>query len=332
MDITIAGNTSLAHYCVNKLCRDGYRVKDIIVPGKGHSRTIDIADFSKLAGEFDLNLIKVPVLNGGHQIIDTDLLVSLEWPINLELPVKPKIASLVSNLAGQYSGTNLLDVAADIYLGKDRIEVQLLLDESRPNGRGIDEIILEPPFFKVLGYSEFELTPMDDLRCTKTKAAANLWMLLKKLIAKLSQSGNLPKPLKREMSFSKANVERVIDWHKGAVYLHNFIRAFTHPGPGAYTWYDDNRLYIWRGHYFDLSGQAPNALGQGHDDIEPGTIVDVVEEVGIVVKTSHGLFLITRIQAAGMPELPAWVWAGDAHIVANDKFQIINKNELINAR
>ena len=322
MNISIAGNTSLAYYCLNKLCRSGHKVVNVFIPGKGHTQTTDVADFTNLAGEFGLNLIKYSANNGKAIPKETDLLLNLEWPSNLPLPIKPKIGTLTSNLAGQYSGENLYDIAADIYLGAKTIEIQLLLDESRLDDSSANQIIHEPPFFKVLSFTEFELTPLDDLRCAKAKAAANLWMLLERTIKKIDRTGAIPQALKREINLSKTKVDRAIDWNKGAMYLHNFIRAFTHPGPGAFTWHDDSRLYVWRGHYFDLTET-------NHDDIEPGTIIDIVEELGIVVKAAHGTFLITRIQAAGMPELPAWIWAGDAHIVAGDKFQIINENEKV---
>lgn len=322
MNISIAGNTSLAYYCLNKLCRGGHKVVDVFICGKNQIQTTDIADFTNLAGEFGLSIIKFPAGNGKAALKETDLLLNLEWPNNLPLPIKPKIGTLTSNLAGQYNGENLYDIAADIYLGRKAIEVQLLLDESRLDDPSANQIIHEPPFFKVLSYAEFELTPLDDLRCAKAKAAGNLWMLLEKAIARIGKAGTIPQPLKREINFSKTRVDRAIDWNKGAMYLHNFIRAFTHPGPGAYTWHDDSRLYVWRGHYFDLAEQY-------QEDTEPGTIIDIIEELGIVVKTSHGTFLITRIQAAGMPELPAWIWAGDAHIVVGDKFQIINENEKV---
>lgn len=112
----------------------------------------------------------------------------------------------------------------------------------------------------------------------------------------------------------------MIDWGKGAMFLHNMFRAYTHPGPGSYTWHDDKKMIIWRGHYFDL-------LENAYDEADPGTIVDVIEELGVVVKTGHGLFLVTRIQSLGSPELPAWVWASERHVVSNEKFETYLNNK-----
>jgi len=48
--------------------------------------------------------------------------------------------------------------------------------------------------------------------------------------------------------------------------------------------------------------------------------------LGVVVKTADGLFLVTRIQPVGAPELPAWVWAESAHVKSYDKFEYLAEN------
>jgi hypothetical protein len=50
--IAIAGNTSLAYYCAQKLCRSGAPVDIIFYPKKGNADLYDAVDFSPLAGEF----------------------------------------------------------------------------------------------------------------------------------------------------------------------------------------------------------------------------------------------------------------------------------------
>jgi methionyl-tRNA formyltransferase len=320
MDITFAGNTSLTSYCLEKLCRKGVKVSRLLVPAKGQATVADAVDFNNLAGEFDIELISIP--NKDQSPIKTDLLINFEWPSKLPLPVDANLGVIGSNLAGQSDQGRLLDVAADIYSGKNKVEVQLLLENSPADSPNSSEIVYEPPFFKVLNYTEIELNHLDDLRSAKTKAAFCLYRMLESLLRSRSPESVLKKSLKREISFSKIDADRLVDWHNGAIYLHNLVRAYTRPNPGAYTWYDGYKLYIWRGHYFELKDRD-------FGNMEPGTIIDIEEELGILVKTGHGTFLITRLQQAGSPELPAWVWADKAHIVPGDSFQISEQEEVL---
>jgi len=315
MEIIVAGNTSFAYYCLEKLCRKGFPVTKVIIPEKSHNISTDRVDLSGLVGEFDLEIIKINGSSRVNRVIETDVLINLEWPSTLKLPVKSKIARIGSNLACQFSGDFLIDIAAEMYNGNTSVEVQLILEQDLADYENTKKIAFEPPFFTVLGSTDIEINPFDDLRSGKTKAAAGYYRLLKDFLNKLGKTGKIPKQLDKELIFNKVKAERILDWGKGAMFLHNMIRAYTHPGPGAYTWHDDEKMIIWRGHYFDLSEKIS-------EESEPGTIVDIIEELGIVVKTGHGLFLITRIQSLGSPELPAWVWASERHVAANEKFEI----------
>ena len=313
MDISIAGNSSLAYYCVEKLCRNDIKVARIFIPAKGYSHSDDAMDFSGLRGEFDFDIITVP--NKSDVKYTTDILINLEWPGTLQLPVKSKLGIVDSNLAGQFDNEYLLDIAADIYNGRKMVEVQLLLDQAFGDNQASEPLRYEPPFFQVLSSASLELNHLDDLRSAKTKAITRFFRLLHKILIRINNGESMPKPIKTELLFSKVKTERIIDWTKGAMYLHNLIRALTHPGPGAQTWYDDRKVTIWRGHYFELA--ETNYIGY-----EPGAILDVIEELGLIVKTGHGSFLATRIQSAGAPELPAWVWADKEHVNIGDKFNV----------
>ncbi len=326
MDIIIAGNTSLALYCLEKLCRKGFPVTRVVIPEKSLNVSTDSVDFSGLAGEFDLKIMKISASSRDDRVIETDVLINLEWPNTLKLPVKSRIARVGSNLAGQFDGEFLVDVAAELYNGCATAEIQLILEQDIADYEGVQKIAFEPPFFTVLGNTDIELNPLDDLRSVKTKAACGYYRLLEDFLNKLGKTGKIPRRIDKELIFKKVKADRIIDWGRGSLFLHNMIQAYTHPGPGAYTWLDDKKMIIWRGHYFDLSENV-------YRETEPGTIVDIIEELGIVVKTGHGLFLITRIQSLGSPELPAWVWASERHVNPSEKFEIyLNNKQKISAR
>lgn len=89
----------------------------------------------------------------------------------------------------------------------------------------------------------------------------------------------------------------VTDWDRPARAVHDWIRALTHPYPGAFSHIDDRKLFIWRSAVPDAGGaEAP-----------PGTILGI-EGQAIRVATSDGSLRVLRMQEEGAPEESAVSW------------------------
>ncbi|OGC22806.1 methionyl-tRNA formyltransferase [candidate division WOR-1 bacterium RIFOXYB2_FULL_42_35] len=88
-----------------------------------------------------------------------------------------------------------------------------------------------------------------------------------------------------------------IDWKKSALEIHNRIRAMV-PWPVAQTYYKEKLLKIWGSkiHVLDLVGGSNL----------PGTIVEIVKNIGFIVATGNGHLLITEVQAEGKKRMPAY--------------------------
>ncbi|MEK7378676.1 MAG: formyltransferase, partial [Candidatus Binatota bacterium] len=81
-----------------------------------------------------------------------------------------------------------------------------------------------------------------------------------------------------------------ITWESPAFSIYNLIRAVTHPYPGAFTFHNGRKLYIWAA---TLNGQANFAEERSET---PGTIEAVKRGRGMVVSTGDGSLLVTRAQ------------------------------------
>jgi len=84
----------------------------------------------------------------------------------------------------------------------------------------------------------------------------------------------------------------LIDWSRSAWQIYNLIRAVTHPFPGAFTFRDGRRVFLW------------SALPPGAQACEtpPGTILGVGKGGALNVATGHGILEVLRLQADGGPE------------------------------
>jgi methionyl-tRNA formyltransferase len=83
----------------------------------------------------------------------------------------------------------------------------------------------------------------------------------------------------------------VIDWSKSSKEIYNWIRALTHPYPGAFTFYKGEKVMVWR-----ATENVDQRIG------EPGEILDVIE-TGILISTGNGNILVTEFQGVDISNL-----------------------------
>ena len=84
-----------------------------------------------------------------------------------------------------------------------------------------------------------------------------------------------------------------IDWSKSSVELCNFIRGMD-PHPGAFTYISGRLVKIWKARTLSMA-----------ESRNPGEIIDLRKEQGIVASTGKGSLLITELQLEGKKRMGA---------------------------
>ena len=102
----------------------------------------------------------------------------------------------------------------------------------------------------------------------------------------------------------------VTDWTRPPMAVHNWIRAQTHPYPGAFTSLDGERLMLW-------ASEVP--LGNDHRG-EPGTVLEVAPS-GVRVAAGSGSLVLSRVGPAEGEELPAATWAAQTGLRVGQRFE-----------
>jgi len=98
--------------------------------------------------------------------------------------------------------------------------------------------------------------------------------------------------------------------------LYNWVRALTHPYPGAFTYLPDGRkIFVWQAE-LPSQGASLGDLPQG----APGSVLAVLPYRGIVVHTGDGTLVLTQVQTEGEIEMPATVWAAHNGDVTDIRF------------
>jgi methionyl-tRNA formyltransferase len=88
-----------------------------------------------------------------------------------------------------------------------------------------------------------------------------------------------------------------IDWSDTSRNIYNFIRAITHPGPGAKTLLSTQEVKVWQA-YYDPSWTKYRAT--------PGEVIGRRSD-GVLIKTGDSLLLLQEIETSdGFAEVPKW--------------------------
>lgn len=101
----------------------------------------------------------------------------------------------------------------------------------------------------------------------------------------------------------------IIDWEKSAIEEHNWVRALTHPYPGAFTYYGSEKILIWEA----LPIQSDDKLG------EPGQILGI-DDNALLVACKTGAIRILTAQIGEGEKVTGKQLAFQRKLVLGNKF------------
>ncbi|HEX4325952.1 MAG TPA: formyltransferase [Burkholderiales bacterium] len=92
-----------------------------------------------------------------------------------------------------------------------------------------------------------------------------------------------------------------IDFSQGALAIHNFVRALTHPYPGAFADVQGRRIVLWR----TVLGIGPAPVLSGHG-VRLGLTGQAAPDQRVALLCADGNWLhVTELEAGGQPASPA---------------------------
>jgi len=119
------------------------------------------------------------------------------------------------------------------------------------------------------------------------------------------RAARIPMDLRNGSYFGgRKPADGLIDWNMGAVEIYNLIRGVTHPYPGAFTFLDGRKVYIWEA--------WPR---EGH-----GRAGEVVSRIPLLVGTGDGLLELRSLQIETEREQGAADFAS-LHSIAGKRFE-----------
>jgi methionyl-tRNA formyltransferase len=276
--------------CLAELLRRGARVVAVFTHDDSPAEEIWFGSVRELAGKYgipcytsDINLPEnMAILEG----LRPDFLFSFYYRFMikkeiLEIPLRGAL-----NMHGSY---------LPAYRGRVPVNWAVINGE-KETGATLHYMVAKPDAGDIVDQKKVNIEFTDtafDVFTKVTDAAekvmARCWPLLRE-----GKAGRRPMNLAEGSYFSGRKPEDgCIDWKKSAAAIYNLVRGVTHPYPGAFTFLDWEKIFVWK---------AWPVTGNG----KPGEIVSASP---LLVGTGDGLLEIRSLQVEGESETNASVFS-----------------------
>lgn len=253
------------------------------------SGAVDLAPLAARAGVEVLQVRKVndPECLSWIAAREPDLLLVVGWTQLLHEPLLrvPKIAALGFH-------ASLLPK----YRGRAPINWALIHGEKET---GNTMIVLEPGADEgdIVAQRRIPIADADDCATLYAKVAATEVEMLAEILP-VVRSGRLPRrpqdPTRATVMPKRRPEDGEIDWSLPSRRIFDWVRALTHPYPGAFTHLGRRRLFVWR-----VEACGPSGMAQ---DAPPGTVAQGGDGYPVVA-TGDGAVRLLRVQFDGASEI-----------------------------
>jgi methionyl-tRNA formyltransferase len=167
----------------------------------------------------------------------------------------------------------------------------VLIAGEKKTGVTLHYMLAKPDAGDVIAQKECEITFEDTAYTLFMKMAEAARSLMRDVLPEFRDGTFTSVPQTGQSSYfgGRKSEDGLISWEKDATSIYNLTRAVTHPYPGAFTYLDGRKLFIWKA-YPDENG----VVGR------PGEVISVAP---LAVSTGNGLLRLMMVQLEGEEEM-----------------------------
>jgi methionyl-tRNA formyltransferase len=169
----------------------------------------------------------------------------------------------------------------------------VLIKGEEKSGVTLHVMEAKPDAGDIVAQKEVEIVFEDTAHTLFLKLAAAARTLMKDVLPKVL-SGDFPRKAQTGVSSyfgGRRPEDGLINWSDDAITIYNLIRAVTHPYPGAFTYLEGKKLFIWRARPVDLAHTARDGAFISTDPL--------------LVAANKGALRLISVQLDGEPEISA---------------------------
>ncbi|HOJ42991.1 MAG TPA: formyltransferase [Syntrophorhabdaceae bacterium] len=186
----------------------------------------------------------------------------------------------------------------------------VLIKGEKKTGVTLHYMVEKPDAGDIIGQKEVEIECEDTAKTLFLKLAKASKELLKEVLPLIEKGRIKGIPQTGESSYyggRKAD-DGIIDWEADATSIYNLIRAVTHPYPGAFTYFEGKKLFIWWAKPVE-----------GVCNATPGAIIS---KEPFVVSTGKNMLRLITVQLEGEKEMDGETFA----VTHNVENKILGRN------
>lgn len=295
MKVVFIGIVTIGWHCLKALLESGANVVGIFTADrkemvkKSHMHADYFSEFEDLALKYSVPLYKIgdvsmPLDTQRIKELQPDIIFCIGWPQIirrevLEIPQYGCVGIHPTLLPERRGGAPINWCLID---GLTKSGVTLFYFSE-----GVDS-------GDIIAQREFEIT-LKDTAGTVMSKVTNIAVELIREYYPLLEKGNAPRVPQDDDKATYTRRRRpedgIIHWNRTSLSIYNLIRALTLPFPGAFTYWNGKRIIIWELEL--LKGYKPRF------DAQPGEILDIMDNNGVVVATGDSCILIKIVEAGG---------------------------------
>jgi methionyl-tRNA formyltransferase len=308
MRTVIVGNRKLARHLLRHTLAEGWNVVGAVVPdGELAAKQANFVPFSELVADTNCRLYETEDINNSEtfewlQKLNPDLCLCGGWsqiikPRVLNIPDRGFLGFHSSRLPEGRGGA---PVNWSLIDGEDEVWISLFHYEA-----GVDA-------GDVITQGSVPVRHRDDVATVFDALANRACQLLSSVRQPLETDSVTADP--QAVSNATYRPRRqpqdgLIDWGRDPDQQYDWVRAQTDPYPGAYTFYNGERLTVWECEPVDV----PNV------NATPGEVIEIVPEEGVDVRTGSGTVRLTRVKPTDRPSQWADRYADDMGLSPSDR-------------
>ena len=289
--IGFIGGVEVSWHCLEAIC--DYSIKPVIVFSYDESlkHRSGYKSFDDLALKYGFEIVKTRDINSEEniQILKEkrlDVLFVIGWSqlVKKEILDIPYMGCIGIHPTKLPEGRGRAPIPWTLIKGMKKSAVTIFfLDEGADSGN-------------IISQKDFYISINADAKSLYKKVLDIHIELINEVLPKILNNNidSYPQDNTKATYWKKRKPEDgIIDWNKPTIELYNWIRGLTHPYPGAFTFYNDKKIYIWKA----------EAIGISKDNLEeePGKIIGKVigtgeDNGGVMVTTTDGFFILRAVQ------------------------------------
>jgi methionyl-tRNA formyltransferase len=310
MRTVIVGNRKLARYLLRHLLEHDWNVVGVLVPeGDLATEQANFTPVDDLVVDTDCELHKVEDINDEKTVtwlntVDPDLCLCGGW----SQIIKKRVLNVPNRgFFGFHSsqlpkGRGGAPVNWRLINGDEEVWISLF------------EYVSDIDAGDILAQGSVSVQPRDNVKTVFDALASEACRLVSSIRSELihKSAQRIPQEIENATYRPRRQPkDGLIDWQNDPETLYNWIRSQTKPYPGAYTFYDNERLTIWRSE--PVSRTSSN-------DPDPGEVLEIVDGEGIEIQGQGGVIRLTRVQHGDRP--PSWAdhYARKVGVSPGDRF------------